>query len=63
MTAKSQGEETKTTKTPFAECMEQMMATCGPDMKQWMEACTSNTSEACSSCCGTKPTAGTPEKK
>ena len=55
MSSKSQGEETQTTKTPFAECMEQMMSACGPEMKEWMEACTSNMSEACVSCGDTKP--------
>ena len=56
MTSKSNDEEAQTAKTPFAECMEQMMSTCGPEMKQWMEACTSNTGKACFSCCGTQPT-------
>jgi len=63
---KSQAEETKAKTVRFAECMEQMMSARGPEMKKWMqqmmsscgpemkkrmEACTSNMSEACSSCC------------
>ncbi len=63
MTTKSQGEETQTTKTPFAECMEQMMSACGPEMKQWMEACSSNFGKACSSCCGTQPTTEADQQK
>jgi len=57
MTSKSHNEETQTTNAPFAKCMEQMMSACGPEMKKWMEACASNMSEACSSCCDmqTKP--------
>ena len=54
MTSKSQGEETKSTKTPFSECMEQMMSACGPEIKQRMEACSSNIGKACSNCCGTQ---------
>jgi hypothetical protein len=36
---KSQAEETKAKAAPFAECMEQMMSSCGPQMKKWMAAC------------------------
>jgi hypothetical protein len=43
--------------------MEQMMSSCGPEMKKWMEACTSNMSEACFSCCGTQTKTETTEKK
>jgi hypothetical protein len=51
----AQSEGTQAKGTPFADCMEQMMSACSPEMKKWMEACASNMSEACSSCCGTQP--------
>ncbi len=59
--AKSQAGETQDKTTPFAECMEQMMSACGPEMKKWMEACASNMSEACSNCCGTQAKTEKPE--
>jgi len=62
MTSKSHNEETQTTNAPFAECMEQMMSACGPEMKKWMEACASYVSEACASCCGTQTKMETTEK-
>jgi hypothetical protein len=42
---KSQAEETKAKAAPFAECMEQMMSSCGPQMKKWMAACGTETAE------------------
>ncbi len=54
MSSKPHNEETQTTNTPFAEYMKQIMSAGGPEMKKWMEACASNMSEACSSCCGTQ---------
>jgi hypothetical protein len=51
----TKGESTQTSGTPFADCTEQMMSACGPEMKKWMEACVSSMSEACSSCCGSQP--------
>jgi len=48
---KSQTGETPNKTISFAECMEQMMSACGPEMKKWMESCTSNMSEGCLSCC------------
>jgi len=63
MTTKSHSEEAQTTKTPFTDCIEQMMSACGPEMKKWMEACTSNTGEACSTCCGTQPATETDKQK
>ncbi len=62
MSSKSHVEETPTTKTPFADCMKQIMSACGPEMKQWMEACSSNIGEACSTCCGTQTKTETAEK-
>jgi len=59
---KSQAEETKAKTAPFAECMEQMMSACGPEMKKWMEACASNMNEECFSCCGTQTKTETAEK-
>ncbi len=55
MTSKPESEEAQVKQTPFAECMEQMMSACGPEMKKWMTTCASNMSEACASCCGTQP--------
>lgn len=59
---KSQSEEAQAEGTPFTECMAQMMSTCCPEMKEWMEACASNMSQAFPSCCGTQPKAKTTEK-
>ncbi|MFC2068448.1 hypothetical protein ACFLTP_05525 [Chloroflexota bacterium] len=59
---KSKAEETQVKTATFAECCEQMMSACGPEMKQWLEACTSNTGEACSSRCGTQTKTETAEK-
>ncbi|MFC2047209.1 hypothetical protein ACFLTK_02900 [Chloroflexota bacterium] len=63
MTSKPQGEKTQVKPTPFAECMELMVSVCGSQMQKWMEACTSNTNEVCSSCCGTQPTTKTDKMK
>ena len=60
--AKSKGGETQDKTTPFAECMEQTMSACGPEVKKWMEACASNMSEECFSCCGTQTKTETAEK-
>ncbi len=60
---KSQAEQAKAKAAPFAECMEQMMFSCGPQMKKWMAACASNMSDECGSCCGTEATTETTEKK
>jgi hypothetical protein len=61
--AKSQAEQAKAKGAPFTESMEQMMGSCGPQMKKWMAACASNMSEECRSCCGTESTTETTEKK
>jgi hypothetical protein len=60
---KSQAEEAKAKAAPFAECMEQMMSSCGPQMKKSMAACASKMSEECFSCCSTEVRTGTTEKK
>ena len=52
--AKSQAEQAKAKGAPSADCMEQMMASCGPQMKKWMAACASKMSDECRSCCGTE---------
>ena len=60
---KSQTGETQAKTEPFVECMEQMMSVCGPEMKKLMEACASNMSESCFSCCGDKTKTETAGKK
>ncbi|MFC1905291.1 hypothetical protein ACFLXL_00600 [Chloroflexota bacterium] len=60
---KAQGDSTQANDKPFADCMEQMMSACGPEMKKWMEACASNMSKACPSCCGTQTKTETTEKE
>lgn len=55
MTSKSEGEEAKNTNNvPFVEFMEFMMAICGPEIKHWMGACTSNNDGGSSCCSGTQ---------
>jgi hypothetical protein len=39
---------------PFVEFIEFMMAICGPEMKHWMGACTSNNDGGSSCCSGTQ---------
>ena len=60
---KSQAEQAKAKGAPFAGCMEQMMSSCGPQMKKWMAACASKMSEECPSCCGTEAGTETTKKK
>jgi hypothetical protein len=61
--AKSQAEQPKAKAAPFTESMEQMMASCGPQMKKWMAACASKMSEECFTCCGTEAKTETAGKK
>ena len=61
--SKSQAEQPKAKGAPFADSMEQMMASCGPQMKKWMAACASKMSEECRSCCDTGAETETAEKK